>query len=84
MDLRFFANKQVPAVKVFPSKLLAVAGMVVSQSEGRRLVVGGIVKLNDQPISDLTVAIEVKNGDVLTVGHNKRVEITQDLLERLQ
>ena len=58
--------------------------MVVSQSEGRRLVVGGIVKLNDQPISDLTVAIEVKNGDVLTVGHNKRVEITQDLLERLQ
>jgi len=88
MDLIFFDQKKFResgciTQSVLPAKLLARAGMVVSQSEGRRLVVGGIVKLNDNPITDLSATIEVKIGEVLTVGHNRRVEITQEILDQL-
>ena len=49
-------------------KLVTGCGGASSNSEARRLIRGGGVRLNDERIDDETANIEVSTGDVLQVG----------------
>ena len=64
-------------------KVLSSSGQIVSFAEGRRMVLGGTVRLNGQTVVDPSLEIEINVGDVLTVGARRRVEITQELLDLL-
>jgi tyrosyl-tRNA synthetase len=48
--------------------LLVAAGLTASKSEARRLIDGGAVRLDDQPIKDRAAAVEVRDGSVLRAG----------------
>jgi ribosomal protein S4 len=63
-------------------KLLAEAQQVVSLSEGRRMVIGGIVKLNGQPVTDLSQAVEVNPGDTIQVGKRSPIVVSDDTLRK--
>ena len=70
-------------MKIIPANLLCQSGLCISRNEGRRLVVGGIAKLNGEPITNITEELEVQPGDELTVGKHRKVKITQEMLEKL-
>jgi tyrosyl-tRNA synthetase len=48
--------------------LLVAAGLAASKSEARRLVEGGAVRLDDQPVRDPRATVEVRPGAVLRAG----------------
>lgn len=52
-------------------KLVRAAGFAPSNSEARRLVRQGGVRINDEPIKDDTASVVVKTGDVLKVGRRR-------------
>ncbi len=52
-------------------KLVRAAGFAPSNSEARRLVQQGGVRINDEPIKDDTASVVVKTGDVLKVGRRR-------------
>jgi tyrosyl-tRNA synthetase len=52
-------------------KLLASAGLVPSNSEGRRAIKGGGVKLNGEKVSDETIEIETAGQYVIQVGKRR-------------
>ncbi|HKX73025.1 MAG TPA: tyrosine--tRNA ligase [Candidatus Saccharimonadales bacterium] len=73
------ASDAAPAVTVTPGEhdtvdLLVKAGLAASNSEARRLLEQGGVKLNQQKIEAQKVT--VKPGDLLQVGKRKFVKIT--------
>ena len=52
------------------SQILAQLQRTRSMSEGRRLTVQGAVKINGVVLDDLTKEIEVKTGDIISIGSN--------------
>ncbi len=54
--------------RVWIVKLVRGCGAASSNSEARRLIDQGAVRLNDEKITDQTANIEVEDGDVLQVG----------------
>ena len=54
-------------------KLLAEAGLVTSNSEGRRMVKQGAVRIDGEPVSDETVSRDQIAGHVVQVGKRRFV-----------
>lgn len=54
--------------RVWIVKLVRSCGGASSNSEARRLIQGGAVRLNDQRIDDESANVEVADGDILQVG----------------
>ncbi len=52
-------------------KLVVLAGFAPSNSEARRLVRQGGVRINDEPVEDETASVTVATGDVLKVGRRR-------------
>ena len=48
--------------------LVVAAGLAPSKSEARRLVDGGAVRIDDQPVRDRAATVEVHDGAVLRAG----------------
>lgn len=65
---------------MFVIQLLAKMRLTVSMSQGRRAIVQGVVKLNDQPV-DLETEIEPKVGDKVVFGRST-FTVSQEDLER--
>ena len=51
--------------------LLVAAGFATSRGEAKRMVTGNGVKVNGEPITDITAMIEVANEPVIQFGKNK-------------
>ncbi|WP_171056194.1 tyrosine--tRNA ligase [Paenibacillus sinopodophylli] len=56
-------------------KLLSVLGLQPTNSEARRSVQQGAVRINEEKISDVHAEVAPKDGDVLQVGKRKFVKI---------
>jgi tyrosyl-tRNA synthetase len=87
---RVFKEKQLPSEipefevknnlynengKVWLVKLIKEAGLVPSNSEARRLIEQGGVKLNGQAITDPSFEFSPRNGDILKVGKRKFLKL---------
>lgn len=59
-------------MKTTLAKLLADQGMTVSMSEGRRLVVSGVVQVNGEIVTNLD-EVEVVPGDRVQVGKRREI-----------
>jgi tyrosyl-tRNA synthetase len=64
--------------RVWIVKLVRGCGAASSNSEARRLIDQGAVRLNDEKITDQTANVEVASGDVLQVGKRTFAKITLD------
>ena len=53
------------------ARLIALAGFASSNSEAMRLITGGAVRLDDEPLSDPKAMVEVTAGAVLRVGKRR-------------
>ncbi|MFZ5627422.1 MAG: tyrosine--tRNA ligase [Bacillota bacterium] len=53
------------------SKLLQLSGLAASNSEARRLIAQGGVKVNEEKVTDPLMRINVQNGLILQVGKRK-------------
>lgn len=80
--LEGFEIPEVPLVpelfkdnRVWIARLMAFCKTAASNSEARRLVAQGAVRLNDEPIADPDAEVEVRDGDVLQVGKRKFVRL---------
>ena len=51
--------------------LLVAAGFATSRGEAKRMVTGNGVKVNGEPVTDITAMIEVANEPVIQFGKNK-------------
>jgi len=51
--------------------LLVAAGFATSRGEAKRMVTGNGVKINGEPITDITTMVEVANEPVIQFGKNK-------------
>lgn len=67
---------QGDVTEIKPSDLLQFTGLFKSNSEIRRLVDGGGVKLNDIKLTDSQSMIKFKEGDLLKVGKRNFFRIT--------
>lgn len=90
---RVFSKKEIPEdVPVFPLpagedgmpiiKLLTESGLVVSASEGRRLVEQGAVELDSERISDIQYKVPArfwKEEKILRVGKRRFLRLIEDL-----
>ena len=54
--------------RIWAPRLLTMTGTAASNSEARRLIVGGAVSLDGQKVTDPNAEVEVKEGQVLKVG----------------
>jgi tyrosyl-tRNA synthetase len=75
---RVFSQKEkpseIPEVKVKSNniiELLVETGMAPSNSEARRLIQQGGVRLDDQVVKDVGMKVEVKSGQILQAGKRK-------------
>jgi tyrosyl-tRNA synthetase len=77
---RVFSQKQVPAdmPEVRPPQaqmnildLILLAGFAPSKSEARRLVTQKAVAIDEQAVTDMNAAVDLKNGQVLRVGKRR-------------
>lgn len=66
---------QIENGKIWIARLLQTVGFAASTSEGRRLVQGGGVTIDEQKITDVNAQIEVKDGTVLQVGKRRVAKI---------
>ncbi|AWB45192.1 tyrosine--tRNA ligase [Paenibacillus sp. CAA11] len=57
--------------RIHPIKLLALLGFASSNSEARRSIQQGAMKLNEKKVEDYNTAITVSNGDIVQVGKRK-------------
>ncbi len=57
--------------KIWIVDLIVAAGFASSNGEARRFVRQGAVHLDDEPISDETLAVQVLGGEVLKVGKRR-------------
>lgn len=60
---------------IWIAKLLKLLDMAPSTSEGRRLVQGGGVSVNQQKVSDPTAKISVENGALVQVGKRRAAKV---------
>jgi tyrosyl-tRNA synthetase len=65
------AASQLESGKIWIAKLLHVIGFAQSSSDGKRLVQGGGVLIDEQKVADPNAQIEVKNGMILQVGKRR-------------
>ncbi len=81
---RIFQQRDIPSdmpeVKVEESsiwiiKLLTQTGLVSTNSEARRLIKQGAIKINGQKILDSNKEIEVQDGDIINAGKRKYVRV---------
>ena len=69
--------EEIPEIKVTPAgpqllaKLLAEIKLVATNSEGKRMIQQGGVKIDGQPVTDQNAQITPKTGMVLQVGRRK-------------
>ncbi len=82
---RIFQQRDIPSdmpeVKVEENsvwiiRLLTQVGLVSTNSEARRLIKQGAVKINDQKILDSNKEIEVQDGDIIKVGKRKYTRVS--------
>jgi tyrosyl-tRNA synthetase len=57
--------------RVWIVKLMTIAGFAKSNGEARRLVEGGGVRFNDEPVKDPGAEVMPKEGDILQVGKRR-------------
>jgi tyrosyl-tRNA synthetase len=57
--------------RIWIVKLMIIAGFAKSNGEARRLVEGGGVKYNDEPVKDPGAEVISKEGDILQVGKRR-------------
>lgn len=81
---KIFKNKEIPSemlqVKIAEKKLnivdlLVKTGLVLSKSEGRRLIRQGGVKINSEVQKDALKIIEIEKDAVIQVGKRKFIKI---------
>ncbi len=77
---RVFAKKEMPeeipifslkSKNILPADLLVELKFVSSKSEGKRLVEGGGLKINQQKVSDWQQVLNLKSGDIIQAGKRK-------------
>ena len=56
--------------------LLVAAGFATSRGEAKRMVTGNGVKINGEPVTDITTMVEVANEPVIQFGKNKFKKVT--------
>lgn len=56
-------------------QILAELQRTRSMSEGRRYVLSGFVKINGVVVEDISKEIEVKTGDIISIGNRPENEI---------
>lgn len=64
--------------KIWAPKLLAITGLAPSNSEARRLISQGSLKINEVKYDQANGDIEIKDGDVIQVGKRKFAKIKID------
>ncbi|WP_282942551.1 tyrosine--tRNA ligase [Paenibacillus sp. RC67] len=57
------------------SKLLVILGFVTSNSEARRSVIQGAIRLNGTKLLDANEHVEINNGDIIQAGKRKFAKI---------
>lgn len=86
---RIFSQRQLPSDmpevvvkaehledgKVWIVRLVRLAGFAESNSEARRLVRQGAVRINDRPVEDENATVAVSTGDVLRVGRRRFAKV---------
>ena len=80
------APSELPEVEAGPAgddgawwivDLLKRCGFAKSTSEGRRLVEGGGVRLDEEPVKSWQARIELSGGEVLRVGRRRQARLTR-------
>ncbi|MNW01359.1 Tyrosine--tRNA ligase [compost metagenome] len=60
------------------SKLLVILGFVTSNSEARRSVIQGAIRLNGTKLLDPNEQVEINNGDIIQAGKRKFAKLFID------
>ncbi|ADG82711.1 tyrosyl-tRNA synthetase [Thermincola ferriacetica] len=68
-------KNQLEEGEIWLPKLMALAGLVSSSSEGRRLVIQGGVRVNDKKVVDPAAKVQPENGMIIKAGKRKFVKI---------
>lgn len=58
--------------------LLVAAGFATSRGEAKRMVTGNGVKVNGEPVTDITTMVEVAGEPVIQFGKNKFKKVVKD------
>ena len=58
--------------------LLVLAGFATSRGEAKRMVTGNGVKVNGNPVTDITTMIETAEEPVIQFGKNKFKKVVKD------
>ncbi len=61
--------------KIWIIKIMNDAGFISSNSEGRRLIQGGAVELDDKPVETANLDIEINESFILKAGKRKYVRV---------
>lgn len=61
-------------------KILVAEGLIVSMSEGRRLLMCDAVEVNGQTVDFENCDVSI--GDVVKVGHRGEFRVTEELVEK--
>lgn len=69
------AASEVPGGEIWPVALVVRAGLASSNSEARRLITQGAVKLDGQTVTDPGQNVTVHDGAVLQVGRRRFVRL---------
>ncbi|HEY9062017.1 MAG TPA: tyrosine--tRNA ligase [Pseudobacteroides sp.] len=64
--------------KIWAPKLLTITGLAPSNSEARRLITQGSLKINEVKFDQANADIEIKDGDVIQVGKRKFAKLKID------
>ncbi len=67
--------KELEGNRIWVPKLLALAGLVSSTSEGKRLVLQGAVKIDEEKISEANINFVPKDGMIIKAGKRKFAKI---------
>jgi len=70
-------RKDLEEGEIWLPKLLALAGLVSSTSEGKRLLQQGAVKIDDEKISDPDIRLIPQDGMIIKAGKRKFVKIVR-------
>ncbi|BAS28326.1 tyrosine--tRNA ligase [Limnochorda pilosa] len=62
---------EAPEGEMWPVALLVQAGLAASNSEARRLIAQGAVRLDGEPVADTDRNVTVRDGAVLQVGRRR-------------
>lgn len=71
MDEVVLAPSEAPDGSIWPVALLVRAGLASSNSEARRLIAQGAVRLDGEPVTDSEANVTLRDGAVLQVGRRR-------------